>query len=261
MLYSSVDLWLIERMVAVATTTSRAATVAVVLVHGACHGAWCWEDVVPRLAERGWDVRTVELPLTGLYDDAAVVRDAVAQAKSDGCRVLLVGHSYAGFVISEGGHAADELVYCAASLPDPGDSATNQFSQITTPELDVAVVNSEDGTLLSLHPERAVPAFYNLCTPEQVAAALARVRPMHVAALDEVAHEPVAWRQVRSSYIVCSRDKAMAPAYQRRRAEMLGEYVVLETDHSLFYTATKPLVDRLDELAKRLAVVEPLDAS
>jgi pimeloyl-ACP methyl ester carboxylesterase len=33
-----------------------------VLVHGACHGAWCWDDVGARLRRRGHRVVAVDLP-------------------------------------------------------------------------------------------------------------------------------------------------------------------------------------------------------
>jgi hypothetical protein len=35
---------------------------AMLLVHGAWHGPWCWEDLIPVLSDRGWRVHTVELP-------------------------------------------------------------------------------------------------------------------------------------------------------------------------------------------------------
>ncbi len=35
---------------------------ACVLVHGAWHGAWCWDMVAPHLAEAGLNVIAVELP-------------------------------------------------------------------------------------------------------------------------------------------------------------------------------------------------------
>ena len=52
----------------------------VVLVHGAWHGAWCWAQVVDELDALGVSHDAVELPLTGLVDDAATVRDAIESA-------------------------------------------------------------------------------------------------------------------------------------------------------------------------------------
>jgi len=231
--------------------TDTAAPVTIVLVHGACHGAWCWEKVIEPLESRGWTVRTVELPLTTLYADADVVRDAVAAAKAEGQRVLVAGHSYGGLVISEGGHDADFLVYLAASVPEPGASAGSMFHLIDTPELADAVKTSDDG-MLWIDPVSGPAAFYNRCTPEQVEGALARIRPMHAQALADGVADP-AWKHVPSSYVVCSDDRAMAPSYQRERAGWIGESIEIDTDHSLMYTAVDVLVDRLDELATRVA--------
>ena len=67
------------------------------LVHGICHGSWCWSDTVERLAERDHRAVAVDLPLTSLADDAATVGDAIDGLDGP---VILVGHSYGGLVIS-----------------------------------------------------------------------------------------------------------------------------------------------------------------
>ena len=225
--------------------------VTIVLVHGACHGSWCWEEVEQPLASRGWAVSTVDLPLTSLRDDAAVVRAEVGNVKrKEGNAVLLAGHSYGGAVISKAGHDADALVYCAGSMPEPGESCADVMPRISTPELTDAVEISADGTL-SILPGRAAAAFYNRCTEDCVARAVGRLRPMRLQALNEPVPRP-AWLEVPASYIVCTDDHAMAPDYQRERAQRLGDYVVLDTDHSMFYSAHEQFIDRIDALARRL---------
>ncbi|OZF25700.1 hypothetical protein CH296_26675 [Rhodococcus sp. 14-2496-1d] len=226
--------------------------VTLVLVHGACHGPWCWEDVVGPLTECGWKVDAVELPLESLYGDAEVVSRAVRDAQALGGRVLLVGHSYGGAVVTEGGSGADALVYLAGSMLDEGDSCASVFPRIDTPELADAVILSSDEKWIELHPQNAVPAFYNRCRDDQVARSLRRLRPFGIAAQ----HEKIttaAWRTVPTSYIVCTDDRAMAPAYQRELAALVGDSVELDADHSAFYSATDQVVDRLDELARRVA--------
>ena len=37
----------------------------ILLIHGAAHGAWCWRDVIPALAERGHQARAIDLPSHG----------------------------------------------------------------------------------------------------------------------------------------------------------------------------------------------------
>ncbi len=93
----------------------------VVLVHGAWHGAWCWDLVVDELAALGVSAVAVELPLTGLGADVEEVRAAVTQA---GPGAVVVGHSYGGLVISlaaSGSSTVGRLVYLAALMLDAGD--------------------------------------------------------------------------------------------------------------------------------------------
>jgi pimeloyl-ACP methyl ester carboxylesterase len=105
-----------------------------VLVHGAWHGAWCWERVLPRLRDHGHQVQTITLaglgdragelsPDIGLEDH---VRD-VAEALDDGPEpVLLVGHSYGGLVVRDAAlqRPADvsEVVLVEGWIGPPGKS-------------------------------------------------------------------------------------------------------------------------------------------
>jgi pimeloyl-ACP methyl ester carboxylesterase len=112
----------------------RAAEAAptLVLIHGAWHGGWCWDAVVRGLEAKG---RAAIAPtLTGLAERAkelsATVNlsthvDDVVQACAALSRVVLVGHSYAGLVISGcvdrlPASKLTRLVYLDAFLPEPG---------------------------------------------------------------------------------------------------------------------------------------------
>jgi alpha-beta hydrolase superfamily lysophospholipase len=48
-----------------------------VLVHGICHGAWCWDRTVHDLHALGHEAIALDLPLTGSGDDAAAVGHAL----------------------------------------------------------------------------------------------------------------------------------------------------------------------------------------
>jgi pimeloyl-ACP methyl ester carboxylesterase len=107
----------------------------IVLVHGAWQGEWCWERVVPLLERAGHDVRTPTLtgcgvraaelgPQTTLDTHVAEIASLVGDL---GGPVLLVGHSYAGMVVSAVADAmADRLaglVFLDAFYPYDGESA------------------------------------------------------------------------------------------------------------------------------------------
>ena len=75
----------------------------IVLVHGAFAGSSSWNGVVQRLVAKGYPVIAVANPLRSIKGDAAYVASLI---KSIPGPVVLVGHSYAGSVIS---NAADGL--------------------------------------------------------------------------------------------------------------------------------------------------------
>jgi pimeloyl-ACP methyl ester carboxylesterase len=108
-----------------------------VLVHGTSHGAWCWRLLSPLLRSAGHDVYTPTL--TGLGESSHLVSkiDRITLAThvddvtnllfyEDLSDVVLVGHSYAGMVIT--GVAAKEprrlsrVVYYDAYVPFEGEN-------------------------------------------------------------------------------------------------------------------------------------------
>ena len=105
-----------------------------VLVHGAWHGAWCWECVVRRLEERGHTAhvpvlagvgeRASELdPAIGLQDH---VRDVVNVLDDADEPVVLVGHSYSGLVVRDAAvqrpASVQEVVLVEGWIGPPGRS-------------------------------------------------------------------------------------------------------------------------------------------
>ena len=82
-----------------------------VLVHGACHGAWCWYKLVSLLKLTGnHRVTALDLGASGIspkqFNEVSSISDYVqplmefmASLPQDQ-KVILVGHSYAGLCIS-----------------------------------------------------------------------------------------------------------------------------------------------------------------
>jgi pimeloyl-ACP methyl ester carboxylesterase len=86
----------------------------IVLVHGIWFDASSWSKVIPVLQDAGHKVIAVELPLHSLADDVATVKRAINLI---GGTVILVGHAYGGFVITNAAYNHPNvkgLVYVAA---------------------------------------------------------------------------------------------------------------------------------------------------
>src|SRR5215831_10078013 len=102
---------------AVAQTKSSRGVRNIVVVHGAWADGSSWEKVIPLLQAKGLRVVSVQNPLTSLADDVAATKRAIANQPGP---VVLVGHSWAGTVITEAGGdpKVAALVYVAAFAPD-----------------------------------------------------------------------------------------------------------------------------------------------
>src|SRR5262249_45078207 len=92
---------------------------AIVLVHGAFADGSSWAKVIPILQAKGYDVTAVQNPLTSFADDVAATNRALAQQEGP---VILVGHSWAGVVITEAGMDPKGVgpVYVAGFAPEQG---------------------------------------------------------------------------------------------------------------------------------------------
>jgi pimeloyl-ACP methyl ester carboxylesterase len=198
-----------------------------VLVHGAWHGAWCWDGVVDELGRQGIPATAVELPLTGLYDDAAAVRHAI-EAAGPGC--VVVGHSYGGTVIgaAAAGLPVARLVFLAAFMVEAPEEQMTHLAG--SPLLDALVVDDRG---LTVDAAKAADVFYADADAATAADAVGRLRAMPLAGREPEPAEP-AWRTIPSTYVVCTRDRALPVSSQRVMSARASEVVDWPTDHSPF---------------------------
>jgi pimeloyl-ACP methyl ester carboxylesterase len=225
--------------------TDAAATV--VLVHGAWHGAWCWNAVGERLTAAGVPWATVDNPSVAkapstLVDDGDNVTRLLDEI---GAPVVLVGHSYGGAVITDAGAHANvrELVYLSSFALDAGETLNENGltggEAMTLPE-----ALRFDGDVVSLDPERVVDLFFHDCAPDVAAAAAAQLAPMSIAAMGGVPRA-VAWREKPATYVVCTDDRALPVPLQQSNAARIGTTVEMAASHS-------PFLSRPDDVAALL---------
>lgn len=221
-----------------------------ILVHGAWHGAWCWEKVTPLLEERGHSVVTPNLPLAdGLDAYVAAVRGALDEAAEPS---ILVGHSMAGAVVSQVADALPEkierLVFLTAFAPQDGESINTLARTNIATGLRDNVVPAEDGGGVVVKPEVIRDCFYHDCTDEDVAWAIERLRPQNPAAFGTpLTLSPERYGKVSKQYIECIEDQAIHIHLQRVMAQRAGCTLVnsLQTSHSPFLSAPAQLVAHL----------------
>lgn len=223
------------------------------LVHGAWHGAWCWERVVPELEARGHRAVAVELPAedtgAGCARYAEVVVDALREAEGD---VVLVGHSLGGLTIPlvAAARPVRRLVFLCALLPQPRSSLTEQLGEETVfspgwSELASSQISHDDGSS-SWPEEAAVRALYHDCPPHLALHAARRLRRQVWLGANE-ASSLSEWPDVESNYILCTADRCIDPAWAREAARRRLGVTALELPggHSPMLSRPAALADAL----------------
>ena len=184
----------------------------IVLLHGAFADGSSWSKVIEILQAKGHNVTAVQLPLTALADDVAATRRALAQQHGP---VILVGHSWAGVVITEVGvdPKVAGLVYVAAFAPDR-DEAVGELGKAYPPPPTFAAPIVDEQGFMSLPMDAMVKHFASDLPPSQARVLAATQRPINVSAFGARV-SAVAWKTKPSWYIVSTLDGAIAPAEER----------------------------------------------
>ena len=182
----------------------------VVLVHGAFADGSSFEKVIPLLQARGFRVTAVQNPLSSLADDVAATKRALAL--QDG-PAILVGHSWAGMVISEAGNdpKVAGLVYIAAIVPDEGQNA-NDVLKPYPPTPGLGHMAPDAAGYLSLTRQGIEEDFVpDLPAPER-AVVFATQGPWNSAALAEKVPNP-AWK-TKPSWFIAVNDRILPAGYE-----------------------------------------------
>lgn len=247
--------------IASATHASR----TFVLVHGAWHGGWCWRRVADVLVARGH--RVFAPSLTGVGDRAHLfskdislqthVDDILSVVDSEELSdFVLVGHSYAGMVISGVadtlGERVSRYVYLDARVPsDMSPGASFSWSELDSPEKREERLKSvhEQGQGVALPPPP--PGAFGVTEPSDVAWLERRLRPMPVGTyIGAFTFKRSGSNGLKRTYIAATRPPyaALVPTHDRMRGDNTWSFTTIEAAHDSMVTAP-------DELASLLMVV------
>lgn len=230
------------------------------LIHGSCHGAWCWRDVLPRLEGAGHQARAIDLPSHGddktPYDQVTLdsYADAILAAIDD--PVVLVGHSMAGFPISlvaeKQPDKITKLIYLCAYAPVSGKSLVEMRQEAPRQPLLDAVTKTPDGLAFTVDPQKAEQVFYHDCPPGTVAFANARLCPQAILPQATPIELTSRFGSVPKAYIRCRYDGTIPPEYQvTMTAGWPADQIhTLPSGHSPFFAMPDRLVECLIRIAR-----------
>jgi putative intracellular protease/amidase/esterase/lipase len=218
-----------------------------VLVHGAWADESAWGFVRNELAKKA-NVVVVNLPAhgadaaagagKGLSDYVKTVTDAINQQKG---KVILVGHSMAGMVISQVAEnmpsKIDKLIYVSAFLPKNGENLNGIVAKVTggkTPEI---FDFNKDYSLVSIKKE-AIPTVVCADCPEYMKEVLVKYhRAEPVKGFNDKVNLTAKFAAVPKYYIATKNDNAVPYALQQQMIKDNGtikKVFEMETSHLPF---------------------------
>ncbi|KAJ4965541.1 hypothetical protein NE237_017390 [Protea cynaroides] len=212
-----------------------------VLVHGVCHGGWCWYKVKPLLESAGHRVTAIDLLASGInmakIDEVHTMADytepliELMDSVRPGEKVILVGHSLGGFnlaiAMDRFPHKISVAVFLTAQMPD----CTHRPSYVLDQFMERIPAGFWLDTQLSSDMDPVKPKntlrfginclasnLYQLSSPQDLALGEMLVRPGSLFQDDlsmmKVFSE-VGYGSVNRVYIVCNKDLIMREDFQR----------------------------------------------
>ncbi|AKT41538.1 alpha/beta fold hydrolase [Chondromyces crocatus] len=201
----------------------------IILVHGAFSDGSAWNKVIPHLHAKGLQVVSVQNPLLSLAEDVAAVNRAIALAEG---KVILVGHSYGGAVITEAGEhdKVAALVFVAALAPAAGQSCADVMQGYPLSPCIMKATQDTHG-FLYLPLKGMAEDYAQDVSAEEVRIMAATQCPIHGGCF-EARVTRTAWAVKPSWYIVASEDRALPPDLLRALAQRMNARTVeLPTSH------------------------------
>lgn len=222
---------------------------AIVLVHGAWHGGWCWRKVAHALKAAGSTVLTPTL--TGLGERAHLlsretclethIRDILGVLEAEDLEdVTLVGHSYGGIVASAVADRAParvtRLVYLDAVVARDGESMYDRLPAQLKAHFETHAKQGGDGWYV---PVSAVsPKFLGLKDEADIRWVMPKLTPHPICTFGEPVRLSAAFPQMPRRYINCIGDKPLGQP-RTSQADGIDDYHELRTGHDAMVSASE----------------------
>jgi pimeloyl-ACP methyl ester carboxylesterase len=236
-------------MRAFAQTNSAQGAKSIVLVHGAWADGSCWSKVIVLLQAKGFHVVAVQNPLTSLADDVAATKRIIAL--QDG-PVILVGHSYAGVVITEAGNDPKVvgLVYVAAFAPGEGESINSVSKPYPPAPLGGELRPDALGFLTATPKGIAEDMAQDLPASEQ--RILTATQGQTAASVFGATVTTAAWKSKPSWAVIASNDRAIPPELEKVEAATIkATAITLPANHLAMLSHPREVAELIEQAAAK----------
>ncbi|CAA2978081.1 salicylic acid-binding 2-like [Olea europaea subsp. europaea] len=246
-----------------------------VLVHGACHGAWCWYKVVTLLRSKGHRVTALDMAGAGVHpkrleelasfsDYSNPLLEFLAALTSEE-RVILVGHSLGGRCISLAMERFPQKIEVAVFVSSfmPGPDTDNLairgefYRQMDHMDCKLTFDNGDDKhpTSILFGPKFLSNQLYQLSPPEDLALATLLMRPIISAEFEEeITLSKENYGSVTRVYLICENDIVINQRFQNWAIEInpCDEVKMISgADHMAMFSKPQELCSFLQEIAEK----------
>lgn len=221
----------------------------IVLVHGAWADGSCWSQVIGMLQAKGFHVAAVQNPLTSFADDLAATKRVIAL--QDG-PVILVGHSYAGIVITEAGNDPKVvgLVYVAAYAPGDGESI-NTITKPYPPEPLGAELRLDAQGFLSVTPKGIAEDMAQDLSEKQKEI-LISTQGQTAASVFGATITTAAWKTKPSWSLIAANDRAIPPQLEKDEAAAIkATSITVPANHLAMLSHPKEVAELIEQAAAK----------
>jgi pimeloyl-ACP methyl ester carboxylesterase len=209
--------------------TMNATNVNIILVHGLWVDGSSWSKVIPILQNAGHKVIAVQLPLHSLADDIATVKRAIDFV---GGPVILVAHSYGGYVITNAGYNNPNvkgLVYVAAHAPREGQ----QHGPFPKEFEGKPLLIFDKGGFAYINPAIFHDFFVQDVDQAQAKVLAVVQKPANISGIANEKSGPPAWKQLPTWYQVSENDHVIPPAVEHMFAKQMNATTIsLPSSHA-----------------------------
>jgi pimeloyl-ACP methyl ester carboxylesterase len=227
----------------------KTAKPTIIFVHGIWADGSCWSEQITALQAKGYEVISVQNPITSLADDVAATKRAIDLAKGD---VILVGHSWGGFVITQAGNDPKVvgLVYVAAFAPDVDETIPTLSAH--GPQTELGKYFVMEGTFIGLSSAGVQTVFAQDLSAKQQGLVYASQIAASQSVFGDKSAAP-AWKNKPDWYIVSKNDKAISPDLERFMAKrMNAKTTEIESSHVVMLSHPKAVLDIIEQAAASL---------
>ncbi|XP_065873724.1 methyl jasmonate esterase 1-like [Euphorbia lathyris] len=251
-----------------------------VLIHGACHGAWCWYKVSPRLKSAGHKVSALDMAASGVnlkkleelrsfsdfYEPLLEFMENLPEEE----RVILVAHSMCGYGISIAMEKFPEkisaAVFVAAGMPGSDLSYKSIdakyaerfkiYSETEDPQFIFGNGPDNPPTATLLGPKQMASRLYRLSPPEDLELGKLLVRPVPIYNNTEANDEIMVFTKERHGsvlrfFIICDEENCEEQKWMVENNPPHEFKLISDSDHMVMFSKPQELASYFLEIGDK----------